>query len=372
MHTPLEPDRKIRIALTVIVSILISIGIVMIFSASAIFADQRYGDSGYFLKKHMMFLLFGGIGAVSAMLMDYRKLQNWALPVLVLSVLSLFAVLFIADPVGGARRWLQVGGFNIQPSEFAKVALVIYFSSFISKRDKPLSNIKTDLLPLIAVMGFVCVLILAGKDFGTTVVLSSVCMILIFAGGVSLRYFGYLIACGVPLITIAVLIEPYRMKRIVSFLNPWDDIQNAGFQLYQSLLAIGSGGFFGVGLGESQQKLFYLPEAHTDFIYAIIGEETGFLGAGLIILLFSGFAVVGWMIVTRARNAFGQFLALGLTSLIILEALINIGVSIGALPTKGLALPFISYGGSSLVVKMITVGLLLNIARDRAEEGNLD
>jgi len=209
----------------------------------------------------------------------------------------------------------------------------------------------------------ICGLIFVGKDFGTPVVICSVVMIMLFASGLPKRYFGILMAICIPLMIAAVWFERYRLERIIAFLNPWKSIQESGFQLYQSFLAFGSGGFAGVGLGQSQQKLFYLPAAHTDFIYAIIGEEAGFVGACSVIILFAGLMVLGMMVAFRAETRFGQLAALGFTSLVTMEALLNIGVSIGALPTKGLALPFISYGGSSLVAKMLLIGCLLNIAR---------
>jgi len=231
-------------------------------------------------------------------------------------------------------------------------------------RQGPLRDFRHEILPLVATVGLLCTLILAGKDFGTTVVMGSVFLLILLVSGVSLKYLFWLVGASLPVMMIALLVEPYRVKRIMAFLNPWENIQTTSFQLYQSLLAVGSGGFMGVGIGESQQKLFYLPEAHTDFIFSIIGEELGFCGAGCVIVLFLALILLGWMVVSRCPDPFGQYLALGVTLFIGLEALINIGVSIGALPTKGLALPFISYGGSSLVVKMAMIGLLLNIAKD--------
>jgi cell division protein FtsW len=362
-----EPGRQIRIWLFSLTATLVSIGIVMIFSASAIFAWDRHQDSMYFIKRHFAFLIVGVAGFVTAMLVDIKKLRKYAPHLLIGIGVALLFVGVLGPKIGGARRWISIGGFNIQPSEFAKIAVILYLSDKISKKTEGLANFKRDLLPLISVMAIVCLLILLGRDLGTTVVLSAVFMLLLFVGGIPVRYFFWLLGACVPLLVGAILIEPYRVKRLTGFLNPFMDIQGKSFQLYQSLLAIGSGGFFGQGLGQSQQKLFYLPAAHTDFIYAIVGEEMGFLGAGFVLLLFVMFGVLGMMIVFRAKTAFHQLFALGLVTLVLLEAIINIGVSTGALPTKGLALPFISYGGSSLVVNLILVGLLLNLSRDRMD-----
>ncbi len=362
-----EPGRQIRIWLMSLTATLVSIGVVMIFSASAIFAWDRHQDSMYFLKRHLAFLVVGIAGLIAAMMVDIKKLRQYA-PHLLIAICSALLLVGVLGPkIGGARRWISIGGFNIQPSEFAKIAVILYLSDRIAKKTEGLANFKRDLLPLITAMAFVCLLILLGKDLGTTVVLSAVFMLLLFVGGIPVKYFAWLVTACVPLLIGAILIEPYRVKRLTGFLNPFQDIQGKSFQLYQCLLAIGSGGFFGKGLGQSQQKLFYLPAAHTDFIYAIIGEETGFVGAAFVLMLFATFGVLGMMIVLRAKTVFHQLFALGLVTLVLLEVIINIGVSTGALPTKGLALPFISYGGSSLVVNLILTGLLLNLSRDRSD-----
>ena len=367
-----EPGRQIRIWLCSLAATLVAIGVVMIFSASAIFAWDRYQDSMFFLKRHLIFLGVGIAGFIGAMLVDIKQLRRLSPQFLIGIGAALLFVGLLGPKIGGARRWISIGPLNIQPSEFAKIAIVLYLSDRIAKNVNRLKNFKTDLLPLITVTGLTCLLILLGKDLGTTVVLMGVFMILLFAGGIPVRYFAWLVAGCVPVVVGAILIEPYRVKRLTGFLDPFRDIQGKSFQLYQSLLAIGSGGFFGKGLGQSQQKLFYLPAAHTDFIFAIVGEELGFLGAGFVILLFVMFGVLGMMIVFRAKNAFTQLFALGLVSLILIEAIINIGVSTGAFPTKGLALPFISYGGSSLITLLAAVGILLNISAHSTSEMTME
>jgi len=360
-------DRHVRLGLLGITLLLIAFGIIMIFSASAIFADHRYGDSLFFLKRHMIFLVIGFMTLCAILMMRIEVLERRALLIFIVTCIVLATVAIIAQPMGGARRWIQIGPFSLQPSEFAKIAIVIYLAKILSKRDRNWKEFKVDLLPLLWPVGLVCLLILIGKDLGTTVVIGAVFLVTLFVARLPIRYFLWLVGGAVPLFVLAVLIEPYRVQRIVSFLNPWKDIQNTGFQLYQSLLAIGSGGMFGVGLGHSQQKLFYLPAAHTDFIFSIIGEEMGFIGAGFVLLLFACFLFLGAIIIRRTKSLFTQYLSLGLVSLITFEALINMGVSVGVLPTKGLALPFISYGGSSLVAKMVLVGLLLNISKSSEE-----
>lgn len=362
-----EPSRQIRIWLCSLTATLVAVGTVMIFSASAIYAWDRYHDSMYFLKRHMAFLAVAITGFICAMVVDIQKLRKFAPYLLMGIAAALLFVGLLGPKIGGARRWISIGGFNAQPSEFAKIAIILYLSDRIAVKADGLKRFKKDLLPLIGVIGVMLLLILLGKDLGTSVVLMCVFMMMLFVGGIPVKYFAWLVAGCIPLVIGAILIEPYRVKRLTGFLNPFDDIQGKSFQLYQSLLAIGSGGFLGKGLGQSQQKLFYLPAAHTDFIYAIIGEELGFVGAGLVLLLFVTFGLLGMMIILRAKNAFTQLFALGLVSLVLIEAIINIGVSTGAFPTKGLALPFISYGGSSLVVNLILVGLLLNLSRERAD-----
>ena len=366
----MDKTRNIRIALFSITMMLAAFGVVMIYSASAIYADQRYGDSMYFLKRHLISLVMGACAAFLVMLIDYRDLRRyckWAM-VPVFAGLVLVLVPQLTHQAGGAKRWFAVMGFHVQPSEFAKVAFVLFLSDYIAKSED-VNDIKRVLLPLLVVAGGMLGLILLQPDLGSTAVMGGILLLLLFVSGLRLRFFGWLILLAVVGFIVAVLVEPYRMRRVVSFLRPWEDMQGAGFQLWQSFLALGRGGFIGSGLGQSQQKLFYLPAAHTDFIFSIIGEELGFVGAGLVIVLFAAFVLCGFLVVARCPNRFGQLFSLGLVLIIAMESIINVGVSIGAFPTKGLALPFISYGGSSMIVKMMCVGLLLNISRDASAAG---
>jgi len=347
------------------VMILIAFGVVMIYSASAIHADQRYGDSMYFLKRHFVSLAIGFVGALVVMSIDYRDIQRWVKWILIVVFLGLLVVLIpgLAHRGGGASRWFPLFGFHVQPSEFAKIALILFLSDAIARAEN-IHDFKKTTGPMLAVAFGMIGFIILQPDLGSSAVLGAMLLLLLFVAGLKLKYFAWLIAAGAGAFVLAVIIEPYRMRRVVSFLRPWEDMQGAGFQLWQSFLALGSGGFGGVGLGQSQQKLFYLPAAHTDFIFSIIGEELGFVGAGFVILLFTVFVVYGFRVSARCPNLFGRLVSLGLVAMIGLEAAINIGVSIGAFPTKGLALPFISYGGSSMIAKLMCVGLLLNISRD--------
>jgi cell division protein FtsW len=362
----MDPTRGVRIRLFCITLVLVALGVVMIYSASAVYADERYGDSMYFLKRHLVALAIGIGAAVATMLVDYRRLRRWAVPALVLSAASL-ALMFVpgvAREAGGAQRWFPVLGFHIQPSEFAKAVLILYLAHAVAAKESEINDWKGTLLPLGAATGVVIGLTLLQPDLGTAASMGCIFLLLLFAGGMRLRYFLALFGAALVAFTAAVAAKPYRLQRVSSFLRPWEDLRGAGFQLWQSFLALGSGGLVGVGLGQSQQKLFYLPAAHTDFIFSIIGEELGFLGAGLVILLFAMLVFTGFTVSLRCMDRFGQLFSLGLVALIGMEAIINIGVSIGAFPTKGLALPFVSYGGSSLIVKLACVGFLLNISRD--------
>ncbi len=346
--------------------ILIAVGIVMIYSASAIYAFERMKDSLYFLKRHLVYL---GIGAVLSYFMttvNIQALRKHAKPILISAIVLLVLVLIphIGASTGGARRWFKFFGFSFQPSEYLKIALIFYMADFLDRRKETMQDLKYTLLPALFVLGICAGLVFLQPDLGTAVTIALVVFILFFVAGVRLRYLAALFLSAVPALLYAMLAKPYRRKRILAFFNPWEDPRGVGFQIIQSFLALGSGGILGVGLGHSQQKLFYLPESHTDFIFSIIGEELGFLGAASVLILFIVFIFAGMVIVFRARDNFSQFLSLGLVSLIALEAVINIGVSIGALPTKGLSLPFISYGGSALLANMVAVGLLINISRE--------
>jgi cell division protein FtsW len=357
--------RDTRTALFMIVMVLVAIGIVMIYSASAIYANDRMQDSLYFIKRHLIYLLAGIFMMLVAMAVDIQTLKKYAKPLMAFSALLLVLVLIphIGKETSGARRWFKIGPLNFQPSEFAKIAIMIYLADLLSRKEKTIRSFLHGYLPPVLVLGLVLGLVLLEPDLGTAIAISTVGMIMLFVSGVRPLYIFASILASIPALYMLLFRVPYRRKRMIIFLNPWSDKRGAGFQIIQSFIALGSGGLLGVGLGQSKQKLFYLPASHTDFIFSIIGEELGFLGAASVVVLFILFVWEGMKITFRAYGQFEKLLSMALVCLIALEAVINIGVTAGALPTKGLPLPFISYGGTSLIFHLTAVGLLLNIAK---------
>ncbi len=357
--------RDTRINLFTITFILICIGTVMIYSASSIYAWERYKDSLFFLKRRISFLIIGSILTLLVMSIDYKKLRRWAKPLLILSIALLVLVLIphIGREIAGARRWFRIKFISFQPSELANMAVIIYIADFISRKCDQIKTFWQGFLPPMFILGMTGLLILAQPDLGTVLALAIVVFIMLFVAGVRVSYLLSVIMVSLPLLYILIFNVPYRRMRIMAFLNPWLDPKGSGFQVIQSQIALGSGGLFGVGLGHSKQKLFYLPAAHTDFIFSIIGEELGLLGTVAVIILLIVFIQQGLKVIKNAADKFAYFLSLGLVLMISLKAIINIGVSCGILPTKGLPLPFISYGGSSFVFDLISVGILMNIAR---------
>jgi cell division protein FtsW len=357
--------RNIRLNLFTITAVLICVGIVMIYSASSIYAWERYRDGFFFLKRHVSFLGIGLLLAFLAMLIDYKTLKKISKPLVVVSLLLLVLVLIpgIGREVAGAKRWFRFKFLSFQPSELASLAVIIYAADFISRKEEDIKHFLKGFLPPVMVLGMTAALILIQPDLGTTVAIAAVIFIMLFVAGVRLRYLFSIFLAALPLLYILIFSVPYRRVRIMAFLNPWLDPKGSGFQVIQSQVALGSGGLFGVGLGHSRQKLFYLPAGHTDFIFSIIGEELGLLGTIGVIVLFLLFIREALKVIKNAPDRFGYFLSLGIVLLITLKAVINIGVSCALLPTKGLPLPFISYGGSSFVLDMIGVGILVNIAR---------
>lgn len=357
--------REFRISVATICLVLICLGVIMVYSASGINALQWHHDSFYYLKRHVVFLGIGFLFACGVMVADYRDLQKFIKPLLLVTICLLVLVIIphIGSVSNGARRWFKLGFFNFQPTEFAKLVMLVYVADFLARKPQMIQSFWRGFVPLMTVLGFICALILKQPDLGSAFLIASVVMIMFFIAGGQMRYFVALALMAIPGFYFLVVRIPYRWARIATFLDPWQDPQGAGFQLTQSQIAFGSGGLFGVGPGHSIQKLFYLPAAHTDFVLSIIGEEMGFVGAFTVILLFGAFIWQGARIAKRVQDPFGYYLACGIVMIIGLQAVINVGVTIGALPTKGLPLPFISYGGSALVVNMMLVALLLNISR---------
>ncbi|MDH5195166.1 MAG: putative lipid II flippase FtsW [Nitrospira sp.] len=343
------------------------VGLVMVFSASAVLAGNRYHDSWYYLKRQCVWLVVGLSLLHVLSRMDYIWWKRLSLPLLgtMATLLVMALIPSVGTEANGARRWLGVGPVSIQPAEMLKLGVVIYLAAYLTKKEGRIQEFQSGLLPALLVVGVLSGLVLMEPDLGTVVVLGLVTGGLLFVGGARLAHLSTLVICAVPIGLALILSTDYRRRRLMAFLEPWSDASDTGFQITQSFLAFGSGGLFGVGLGEGKQKLFFLPEAHTDFVLALIGEELGFVGTGVIILLFVLFMVRGFQIATRARVPFGRYLGIGITTLIGVQALVNACVVTGLVPTKGLTLPFVSYGGSSLVVSLAGVGMLLSISRDR-------
>jgi cell division protein FtsW len=343
------------------------VGLVMMFSASAVVAGKKFDDSWYYLKRQLVWLTFGLMLLHVISRINYVWWKRLSFPLLGLITVLLIIVLVpsIGMAKNGARRWLLLGPISIQPAEMAKLITVIYLAAYLARKEDRLQDFSTGLFPALLVIGVLCGLVLREPDLGTAVVIALVTGGLLFVGGARMSHLSILALCAIPIGLALVLTSDYRRPRLMAFLNPSSDPSNAGHQITQSFLAFGSGGLFGVGLGEGKQKLLFLPEPHTDFVLALVGEELGFVGAGIIILLFAVFVIRGFQISTRARIPFGRYLGLGITTLIGIQALINACVVTGLLPTKGLTLPFVSYGGSSLVVSLTGVGILLSISRDR-------
>jgi len=347
--------------------VLALVGLVMVFSASAVLAGNRFHDSIYFLKRQVAWLAFGFLLLHVASRVDYTLWRRLAWPILGLTAVLLILVLVPSMGVAakGARRWLRLGPISMQPAELAKLAVVLYMASYLTKKGSRVTEWPSGFLPPLIVVGLLGGLLLLQPDLGTAVVIGLVALGLLFLGGARVTHLVGLILVAVPVVAVLILGSSYRRQRFLTFLAPWKDATDAGFQVTQSFLAFGSGGLFGVGLGEGKQKLFFLPEAHTDFVLALVGEELGLVGTGGIMVLFVILVIKGFQIAGRAREPFGRYLALGITLLIGLQALINAGVVTGLLPTKGLTLPLVSYGGSSLTVNLLAIGILLSISRDR-------
>jgi len=352
------------------------LGAVMIFSASAVTAQQQFGHSYHFVVRQVLWLVVGLAGMFTLMRLDYHRLRE---PAVVYTVLCLVLVLLVAtfflDKSHATHRWIKFGPAQIQPSELAKLAVILYLAWFLDLRRRSATRLefcKQDLLstilPAVAPILFCVALIVMQPDLGTSVDIVLIMTAILFVAGLSWKWLAVGAALASPVLLLLITHVSYRYARLLAFVHPESDPQGAGFQLLQSLIAVGSGGFTGVGLMESKQKLFYLPEAHTDFIYAVICEELGFIGAAIVVTLFAVYAWRGLRAAFNAPDGFGRMLALGATAMVLFQSLINFAVVLGMMPTKGIPLPFVSYGGSSLLVMLLATGVLLNVAH----QGNSD
>ena len=354
--------------LFLITLILMTSGLIMIYSASAILAHDQYGNSYYFFARQLIWILVGSVAAWAVSRMELETLRSLAIPALLVgfALMALVCVPGIGRTVGGAQRWFRLGPVSFQPSEVMKIILVFYLADSLDRRRNLLVNF-SGLMPYLVILGITMVFLEKQHDFGTAVLLALVTILMLFLAGMPWGYFVIPVSILIPVFIFLVESASYRMRRITAFLNPWDDPQGAGFQLIQSLIAVGSGGPLGVGLSNSSQKLFYLPAPHTDFIFAIICEELGLVGAGTLVAFFAFFILRGFKVAETVGARQGGFflflLASGITALIGFQAIVNLGVVTGLLPTKGIPLPLISYGGSSMVFTLVSIGILFNISR---------
>ena len=358
------------ITLLVVTVILVVIGTVMIYSSSSIIAMEKYGDGYHYIKKQIVFVLLGFGVMTGVSRIPYRHWGKVAYPAALVSValLTLLIIPGFGTTVGGATRWFRIAGISFQVSEMVKVALVIFLAHYLTKKVSRIKEFSRVFLVPLALLLIILGLILRQPDFGTAVIMVMVFMLMFYLAGSRVTYLVGLAATAIPAGAILIMQESYRMRRLLSFLNPWEDPGGTGFQIIQSFISFGSGGAFGVGIGNSMQKLFYLPEPHTDFILSVIAEEGGFVGVVVVVVLFSLLVLRGFVISFRCDDLFGMLLASGLTAVIALGAFINMAAVMGLVPTKGLVLPFLSYGGTSLIMCMMVIGILLNISSRRGQE----
>ncbi|WP_017727208.1 stage V sporulation protein E [Halalkalibacterium ligniniphilum] len=359
--TKIAPD---YLLLTATIMLLI-VGMVMVYSASAAWAAYRFDDAFFFAKRQLFFAGMGVVAMLLIMNVDYWVWRAWAKVILIICFILLVIVLIpgVGLVRGGAQSWLGVGAFSIQPSEFMKMAMIFFLAKYLSENQKKISSFKKGLMPSLSLVMLAFGMIMLQPDLGTGAVMVGTCVAMLFVAGARISHFMGLALIGVAGFIGLIASAPYRIKRITSFLDPWSDPLGSGFQIIQSLYAIGPGGLMGLGLGESRQKYFYLPEPQTDFIFAILSEELGFIGGSLVLILFSILLWRGVRIALCAPDLFGSFLAVGIIAMVAIQVMINIGVVTGLMPITGITLPLLSYGGSSLTLMLVSLGVLLNISR---------
>jgi len=350
--------------LLLVTLILVTVGTAMIYSSSSIIALEKFKDGQYFLKKQLFFVFVGLTSMIIMTRISYTQLRKWAYPGMLLSFLFLSMLLIphLGMKRGGATRWLNLGGFSFQVTEMVKITMVIFLAHLLTRKAHQLKDFSKGVLVPLVITSITILLILLEPDFGTAVIIATILLLMLCIAGSQIKHLLFLIAAFIPVGLLLIFYKGYRLTRLTAFLDPWKDADNTGFQIIQSLLSFGSGGTFGVGIGDGMQKLFYLPEPHTDFILSIIAEESGFIGVAIVIVMFAIFAFRGFMIALKAPDLFGTLLASGLTMVIALEAFINIAGVMGLIPLKGLVLPFLSYGGTAFIMTMTSVGILLNIS----------
>lgn len=360
-----ERKKSFDFILLLTVLILVATGIVMVLSASTPTAQSKYNDTYYYFKKQLIYAAIGFIALFVMANIDYRKLQKFGTLLLLgsLGLLVLVLIPGIGQPVKDTWRWIVVGGYQFQPSEVAKFALILFFAGSLAKRKDDLKYFWKGFFPYLIVVGVFSVLIMLEPHLSCTIIMVIISFIMLYSAGAKIRHFLILTGLGGGLVAVALKTFPYMLTRVTTFLDPWKYAQDEGWQIVQSLYAIGSGGFFGKGLGRSLQKYMYLPEPHNDFIFSVLAEELGFIGIVGVLLLFALFIWRGIKISLNASDAFGSLMATGITSLIAIQTILNIGVVTASLPATGVSLPFFSAGGTALIMFMGEVGILLNISR---------
>jgi cell division protein FtsW len=352
--------------LTAVVVALVAFGVVMVYSASAVYANKEFGDGSHYLVRQASYAALGLFVMIAVARFDYHRYRLLTYPALAGAIgLLLVVALGLGHSAGGASRWIRVGPVNLQPSEGAKLALILWLAYSLSKKRDRIRTFKVGFLPHVLMAGLLMLLCLKQPDFGSAVMIGALTCVMLFAAGTKTGHILAAFVVAAPVGWALVASSPYRMRRIKAFLEPFEHRYDVGYQIAESLMSFGAGGPTGVGIGDSRQKLFFLPEAHTDFISAIIGEELGFVGIVALLLAFTAVVIFGFRIAMRASDDYGTWLAVGITMFIGLQAYTNLAVAMGMLPTKGLVLPFISYGGSSLLVNCTAVGILLNVSRER-------
>jgi len=361
-------DRKqppIDLLILVLTISLTIIGLIFVLSSSYVLSNHRFNDPFYFFKRQLLFANIGLIGMIAISKINYNIYKKHATKFLIISFILLILVLIpgIGMVRGGARSWIGIGAFSLQPSEFMKLALIIFLAKFMANNPDEAKTVKQGILPLLSVVLVVFGLIMLQPDFGSGMVIVAASILMFFLCGVALKYFFYFFGAGLVGIAALVASAPYRLERITSYLNPLADPQDSGFQILQSLYAITPGGLLGHGIGNSVQKHFYLPEPQTDFIFAIIAEEIGFIGAAFVLILFICFFLRLAHIAMKINDLFAKYVVLGIMSMLCVQVMINVGVVIGLLPVTGITLPFMSYGGSSLTITLLSIGVILNISR---------
>jgi len=351
-----------------VVAVLNVVGVVMVLSASSVVSLSSYGSAWHVFERQLLWTAIGAVTFFVAYRLDYRRWQQWAIPLVVAAAVLCAVVLVpgVGIMVGGSRRWLGAGWLRFQPSELAKLAVLVFSADLLTRREAEVGDWRRVLRPVLMVFATLAALVYIEPDLDSTIVLGLIVSAVVIAGGIRLRHLGAIAATGIGLAAIMAIAEPYRRARVFTFLHPTADASNAGYQIVQSLIALGSGGVTGVGLGAGSAKWHFLPNAHTDFVFSIIGEELGLVGCLLVLSMFVGFAVFGIAVAMRAPDRFGMLLAAGITVWVTAQAAINIAGVVGLLPVSGIPLPFVSFGGSSLVVTMLAAGMLANVGRVRA------